>query len=113
MKKETAPIRGILERLIKRLGGKNALTEEGILAAWSEVVGAQAAGHSRPVLFRRSGLIVNVDGSSWLYELTMKKKDIMVELEGRLKGRRLRDIRFRIGEVKGKSEDGKEGQAQR
>ena len=103
MKKESTPIQGILKKLLKKLGGKDALTEEDIVAAWSDVVGVQAAGHSRPVSFRRSRLVVNVDGSSWLYELTTKKRDIIAELEGRLKGRRLKDIRLRIGEVKGKN----------
>lgn len=99
-KKETAPIQGILKKLLKKLGRKDRLTEEDLLGAWEEVVGAQAAAHSRPVSLRRSRLAVNVDDSGWLYELTLKKKDVITELEGRLKGRRLKDIRFRIGEVR-------------
>lgn len=104
-KKETEPIRGILKKLLKRLGKKERLTEEEMVSAWAEVVGTQAAAHSRPASFRRARLVVNVDDSGHLYELTLKKKDVITELEGRLKGRRLKDIRFRIGEVRKGAEE--------
>ena len=107
MKREAAPIQSVLKNLIKELGKKDRLTEEDMMAAWTDVVGQQAAGHSRPVSFRRSRLVVNVDASGWLYDLTLKKKDIIIELAGKLKGRRLKDIRLRIGEIEEKNGEGK------
>ncbi len=98
-KKDASPIELVLKRLVKKLTGKEALTEEDIVAAWAAAAGEQAAGHSRPVSFRRARLTVNVDGSSWLYELTTKKRDLVGALQPGLKGRRLKDIRFRIGEI--------------
>jgi predicted nucleic acid-binding Zn ribbon protein len=45
-------------------------------------------------------LAVNCDASAWLYELSTKKREILKGLAGHFKGRRLKDIRFRIGQVK-------------
>ena len=90
---------GLLREAIKALGGKERLGEEEILEAWKDAAGAAAAGHSKPVSFRRATVTVNVDNSGWLYELTTKKKEIARALSERLGGRKIKDIRFRIGEV--------------
>jgi len=99
MKKQRS-IGDLLKDVIKDLGKPSRLSEEDMMGAWKDAAGEAAARHTRPVSFRKSSLIVNVDGSSWLYELTLKKKDILQRLEGRLKGKKLKDIRFRIGDTK-------------
>lgn len=102
MKKKKASsisIGALLDKVIKNLGKREPLTEEDIIEVWKEAAGEAAARHSRPVSFRKSALVVNVDGSSWLYELTMKKKEILKKLEGAFKPKNVREIRFRIGEI--------------
>jgi predicted nucleic acid-binding Zn ribbon protein len=96
---EEKPLMGLVKKVIKGLGGEGRLTEEEIRRAWREAVGIDAARHSRPVSFKRSSVFVNVDRSSWLYELTVRKKEILAKLEAGLKGKRFKDIRFRIGEI--------------
>ncbi|MDD5422208.1 MAG: DUF721 domain-containing protein [Candidatus Omnitrophica bacterium] len=98
--KDKKSIEDILKRVIKTLGPEKRLSEEDIIEIWKEAAGEAGASHSRPVSLRKSNMIVNVDGSSWLYELTTKKREILKKLEGRLKGKKLKDIRFRIGEIK-------------
>ena len=100
--KEAAPLENLLKKIIKKLGPKERLTEEDMFLVWQTAVGERAAAHSRPRSLRRSRLLVNVDDSGWLYELTLKKKEIMKALEGNLKGRAVKDIRLRIGEIKAK-----------
>jgi predicted nucleic acid-binding Zn ribbon protein len=94
---------GVLEELLKGVI-KNLratkLTQEEMAQVWQDAVGKRAAAHTKPVSIRRSALRINVDDSGWLYELTIQRKEILKKLEGKLKGKKLKDIRFRIGEIK-------------
>jgi len=94
------PLEDLVKSIIGGFAGKEKLTEEEILSKWSLVVGEKAAKHSRPRSFTDSRLIVHVDDSSWLYELTTRKKYILNNLSTELKGKKLKDITFRIGELK-------------
>jgi predicted nucleic acid-binding Zn ribbon protein len=44
--------------------------------------------------------VVDVDGSAWLYELTLRKKMILGKLAGKFGKKDLKNIRFRIGDIK-------------
>jgi predicted nucleic acid-binding Zn ribbon protein len=94
------PLEEILKRIVSGIGDKNSLTEEDVKAAWDAAVGERAAAHSRPRSLRASRLIVAVDGSSWLYELAVRKKEILKKMEEFLKGKKIKDITLRIGDLK-------------
>jgi predicted nucleic acid-binding Zn ribbon protein len=94
------PLEDLVKNIIGNFAGKEKLTEEEIRSAWSLVVGKEAAKHSRPRSFVESRLIVHVDDSGWLYELTTQKKYILNNLSSELKGKRLKDITFRIGDLR-------------
>lgn len=93
-------IEDLLKKTLKDLRSKKKLTQEEVAAMWEEAVGRAASRHTRPVSFRGARLAVNVDDSGWLYELTIKKKEILAKLGGKFQPKKLKDIRFRIGEVK-------------
>jgi len=93
-------IEDLVKGVIKELSKKGRLSAEEIAAVWASAVGDAAAKHTKPIAFRRSDLVVHVDDSGWLYELSTKKRDILKKLEGKLKNRKLKNIRFRIGEIK-------------
>ncbi len=95
----TNPLSDLVKKVVKGLKGKGLLTQEEMREAWQEAVGPDAARHSAPVAFKKSSVFVNVDRSSWLYELTTKKKEILKKLEERLKEKKFTDIRFRIGDI--------------
>ncbi|MFH1190334.1 MAG: DUF721 domain-containing protein [Candidatus Omnitrophota bacterium] len=90
----------LIGKVIDALSGKERLGEEEIEKAWRKAAGVPAARQSRPVSLKKSVLVVNVASSSWLYELTTKKKEIIGMLETELKGKKVREIRFRIGDIK-------------
>ena len=100
MNEEKKPLEDIVKNIISGMGGRTRLGEEEILKAWKEAAGVRASRHSRPKSFKGAILIVNVDSSGWLYELTVGKKEILKRLGERLKGKAIKDIRFRIGETK-------------
>ena len=98
--KKNGSIEDILKDVIKNIGPKGRLTEEEVAFLWGEAAGEKAARHSRPVAFKKAVLTVIVDGSSWLYELTTKKREIIKKLEGKFAGKTIKEIRLRIGEIK-------------
>lgn len=98
--RKSAALGDLLKDALKKLASPSKPSIEAMLAIWEEAVGGAGAKHSRPVAIRKSELIVNVDGSSWLYELTLKKKDILKNMEGKLGKKSLSNIRYRIGEIK-------------
>lgn len=96
------PLEGLLKEIISKVGKeKDRLTEESVARTWERAAGKRAARHSRPVSFKKGVLRVAVDGSSWLYELSTKKKAILKKLEGKLGTKKAIDITLRIGDVKG------------
>lgn len=89
-------------------------TLNSLLAAWQAKKKESKANKVEPLLkkaltkkeikhikfnyFRRGVLGLIVDSSGWLYHLNLKKYDLLLELrEGSAD---IKDIRFRIGEVK-------------
>ncbi len=97
-------IDSIVKKVIKNLSGKGRVSWEEVSGAWESAAGSKAAGHTRPVAIRKGVLTVNVDGSGWLYELTIKKKELLKKLDGKIRGKTIKGIRFRIGEVSEKNE---------
>ena len=93
-------IENIVKEIIKDLSGKGRVSEEEIGRAWEEAAGHKAAAHTKPVLIKKSVLTVNVDNSGWLYELTIKKGKLLSKLDGKIRGKQLKGLRFRIGEIK-------------
>ena len=68
--------------------------------AWAAAVGNRAAGHTRPVAFKKGVLVVVTENSAWLYKMTMEKRDIAKKFNENYKGRtKLTGIRFRVGET--------------
>ena len=98
--KEEKPLEGLVKDAIAGFGKKGRIGAEEVVEAWVYAVGKAASKHSKPVSFNKSVLLVNIDDSGWLYELTIKKKEVLKKLIEKLKGKKLNGIRFRIGELK-------------
>lgn len=92
------PLEEILKKVVEKMGKKRP-SEEEIADAWVDAAGNAAARHSRPVLLKKSVLVVNVDGSGWLYELSTAKPEILKKLGASVKKKKIKDIRFRIGDI--------------
>ncbi len=99
MAEPARPLEGLVREALSKLTKDERLTKEGMQKVWGRAAGKKAAGHSAPASLRRSTLVVNVDGSSWLYELTLKRRDILRKLKSEFAGKKIKELRFRIGEV--------------
>ncbi len=98
-KKKIEHFGDVLKNVISDIGKKRRFGEE-VEEAWRKAAGKRAASHTRTVSLRKARLVVNVDGSSWLYELTLKKRELLKKVEDKLKGKNIKEIRFRVGDVK-------------
>jgi predicted nucleic acid-binding Zn ribbon protein len=98
--KKPEDIKGIIGKVIGKLEKKGPGKREKVLNAWRKIAGQAAAGHSRPVSVKRKIITIEVDSSTWLYSLSLKKGSILKALRPELKDEEdIKDIRFRIGDV--------------
>lgn len=97
--KSPEDIKNILDKVIVQIEAKAPGKKEVILNAWQKSVGEKAAGHSRPVSIRKSVLTIEIDSSTWLYELNLKRKSILKDIKKELGEDKIRDIRFRMGDI--------------
>jgi predicted nucleic acid-binding Zn ribbon protein len=92
------PVGDSLEKVMRKLGLDERLTEGQILAAWKQIVGDWFALHTCPDRLRDGILYVRVIQSSIHYELDRNcKSRIIQKLKARFGATRIRDIRFRLG----------------
>ena len=89
----------ILSQLIKKLDTKTHGSIQEIVQAWQNAVEAKALSHTKPVAIKQNILTIEVDSSTWLYFLSLKKKNILESMKKILGKGKIEDIRFRIGEI--------------
>ncbi len=89
----------IISQVIKKLDTKTHGSIEEIVQAWQNAVEAKAISHTKPVAIKKNILTIEVDSSTWLYFLSLKKKNILESMKKILGKGKIKDIRFRIGEI--------------
>jgi predicted nucleic acid-binding Zn ribbon protein len=87
-------IGGPLKDLLARLRLSEPMMGWQAVELWPEVVGERAAAHSRALSFRDGPLVVEVDSSTWMNELTYLKRRVIEELNRRLDGEIVHDVRM-------------------
>ncbi len=86
----------LVPRMLDELGLGAAQRVVEIHARWGEIVGPEAARHSRPVLYRDGVLETEVDGSVWSQELGLSRPRILAALRREFGDAAPRDLRFRL-----------------
>ena len=92
-------IGGILKQVIKKLDTKTHGAREELTGAWKKSIAQEAVFHTRPVALKKKILTIEVDSSTWLYMLSLKKKGALDNMKKILGSDRIKDIKFRIGEI--------------
>ena len=95
-------IRRILNATLRKLGLEKRIKECAILSFWNDAVGENIASHTKPVKVYDGRMTVLVESSSWTQELTFLKSGIMERLNSTIGKKVIKDIYFKIGEVKEK-----------
>ena len=95
----TEDIKDILRKIVKKIEEQGLGKKEKISQAWEKAAGERAILHSRPVSLTRKILTVEVDSSTWLYSLSLKKRFILKDIKKELERYKIDDIRFRMGNI--------------
>ncbi len=92
-------IRGAVKEVMRRLETKKKTSPRASPQALLEqALSRKELKHVQLQYFKKGVLSINVDSSSWLYQLNLKKADLLAQLEK--KAVDIRDIRFRLGAIK-------------
>jgi predicted nucleic acid-binding Zn ribbon protein len=89
----------VLAQLITARGYGRIQADGELTAAWHKAAGRQLARFTRPGKLRRGQLEVTVSNSTIVQELTFEKQRILAVLQAEVPQARIRDIRFRIGNI--------------
>lgn len=89
-----------LDKVIEELLEKKQLFPKTLYGAWEETVGVQAAKYSQPRTKIRNILYVNVTDPVWKHHLILQKDAILERLNKFDPEKPLKEIRFRIGEIR-------------
>ena len=88
-------LRAILRSAAAAWGVERAAHEAMIVEMWADVAGAESAAHSKPAGLRGTTLLVNTDPGLWVQELSARRGRFADEINRRLGGRVVTDIRIR------------------
>ncbi len=87
---------GILRKLESGTGKKG----DAVRTAWERSATQKTAEHTQPVSFKKGVLMVIVENTTWLYKLTMEKRDLVKKFNEEYTVRqKLIEIRFRVGKT--------------
>jgi predicted nucleic acid-binding Zn ribbon protein len=90
------PVSGALSRLFGRLGIERGLLGWQAVEKWPGLVGPRIARHTHAVAFRDGVLQVEVEGSAWMHELTILRRDLVRAINRSLGSECVKDVRFLV-----------------
>ena len=92
-------VMNVMESLVSKKTGDSNESPQGWL---KKALTKRQLEHIKINYFKKGVLSINIDSSSWLYSLTLQKEELLAKLNKISNG--VKEIRFRIGEVKCKSQ---------
>lgn len=87
-------VRDVIQSWQKR---KPAAPEGGPEELLKKILTKKELGHIKVNYLKKGALHINVDSSTWLYHLNLRKEKILAKLRGSSRG--IKEIRFFIGEI--------------
>lgn len=90
-------IKDIIPQVIERLSKEGPPQERKLRAVWQGAFQRQELKHMRLVGIKGGRLLVYVDSSAWLYQMRLKKPQLLQALQQHTQ--EIQDIHFQIGKV--------------
>ena len=84
----------VLPSLLRDLGLEAGVLGWRAVTEWPDAVGPRVARRARAVSFKDGTLLIEVEGSSWRYELGFLKRDLLRQLNRHLGSQLVRDLEF-------------------
>jgi predicted nucleic acid-binding Zn ribbon protein len=92
-------IADVLAQLITARGYGRIQANADLTAVWQQAAGATIAKYTRPGRLRRGTFEVMASNSTIIQELTFQKQQILAQLQTALPDAKIRDIKFRVGNI--------------
>jgi predicted nucleic acid-binding Zn ribbon protein len=92
-------IADVVAQLLTKRGYGRIEANEQLAEAWAAAAGEPLATYSRPGKLRRGALEVLVTNSTIVQEFTFHKQRILAELGRKMPDAKIRDLRFRVGQI--------------
>lgn len=89
-----------MSRVLKRMHLEDRFEEQGLFRVWDEEVGTRIARHAKPERITKGRLTVLAENSGYIQEYSFLKKEIVKKLNKRLGRELVKEIVFRVGDVK-------------
>ncbi|MDH5527679.1 MAG: DUF721 domain-containing protein [Nitrospirota bacterium] len=90
-------VSGLLSELASASGWGAVMESVRLRARWAELVGEQIALHTEPERISRGRLIVRVDNSAWLTQLSFFRQEIAAKVNGWLGSGRVGEVVLMVG----------------
>ena len=91
---ETESVGTILSRVLEKKNFKRIIDQQYLLGEWAAVVGERIACKSEAKKIVDGSLIVEVENSMWMQELSFMKEDLMNRIKKFPAGNEIEEIRF-------------------
>lgn len=89
-----SPVGGLMRAVFEKLGIADRVERAAAAARWDEVVGPEIARRTGDVRVSGRTLIVEVESSSWMQELNMRRHQILGRLNAGLEGGKIEKLVF-------------------
>lgn len=84
-----------MKDLIKDPVLRDKVHQEQLKMKWTEIVGDQIANISRILKFEKGRLTIKTSSSIWLYELSLRKKEIIDQINEKLESKIVNELIIR------------------
>jgi len=88
-----------LQKTLKKLGVEKEIKERRIVQIWNEIRQGELIEHTQAKSFKNGLLFVNVSSPVWSQQLLFLKGEIIKQINQKVGGRYLKDIRFQCGSI--------------
>lgn len=88
-----------LDKIFAARGLAGRLKEYRVYGQWERIVGKVIARHARPLSLRAKKLVVQVDSSAWMQQLSLLKPEIIEKANRSLGQNSVKSITLKLGEV--------------
>jgi hypothetical protein len=90
-------IKNIIPEVINKLSSGNPEWQNSLTRTWEAIADSQAKKHTAIAGLRKGRLLINVDSPVWVFQLTLKKGELLRRLQRDFP--ELSAISFRIGKI--------------
>ncbi len=96
--KKIEDIKNIVEKVIGSIAGRKQEEQQEILQAWENILSKQQQEHTKVEGFKDETLVVILDSSAWLYQMNLRKKKILEDLQKKVP--KVKTLYFKLGKTK-------------